>query len=153
MDRTELRSLIRSVLSEELGRLQDKGPKAASVKQENVTIGNDHDLAIFVKRLAGLCKDETKRNEIEQGRWRFTLTGRAATSNQASHGVNSSPIAVPQAGSAATARFDKGFINERQIDALSDDTEVVVTTGAVRFTPLARDRLRQRGIRIERKAS
>jgi len=135
--------LIRSILSEELARVQTKGSNLPAVKQENVVIRNDQDLSAFVKKLASLCKDETKRQELEKGHWTFSLSNRPTPGSHAQQGARN----------GQAARFDKGFINERQIDALDDDTEIVVAGKAVRFTPLAQDRLRQRGIRIERKAS
>lgn len=144
MDRNEIRSLIRSVLSEELGRLQNKNPGLPAVKSESISIRNDQDLAAFVKKLAGMCRDEGTRQELEKGQLTYSLGNVSET-------VAQTPMNRPVNGQMA--RFESGFINERQIDALSDDTEVVVATKAVRFTPLAKDRLRQRGIRIERKAS
>lgn len=143
MDRAEIRSLIRAVLAEELGRIQNRPSEKPDVQQETVRIGNDQELAIFVKRLSQMCRDETIRKEIERGirtfKLRNTINGSASLENNRTNNQ--------------AVRFDKGFINERQIDALNEDTEVVVATRAVRFTPLAMDRLRQRGIRIERKAS
>jgi hypothetical protein len=138
VDRSEIRSLIQSVLDEELGADHKIRPTAARENQELVTISNDGELAAFVKHIATLSKDETKRMELETGRHGFTLTG-------------GSQVAI--SGTARTAGFDEGYINERQIDALSNDIEVVLIAKTARFTPLAKDRLRQRSIRIERKAS
>jgi hypothetical protein len=117
------------------------------VKKESVKITTDQELAAFTRRVAVLCKDEHKRREIESGQWTFRLNSQSTPI----HGANRSPAQVSNA--ERSAQFDKGFINERQIDALSEDTTSVVINKSVRFTPLAKDRLRQRGIRIERKAS
>lgn len=151
MDRTEIRLLVRTILQEELGQLDKTMPRASSIKQETIRIENDQELGVFVKRLAALCKDETTRREIEQGKRQFTLSDNRGGYSQASHLPSEAPLNIRTNGQPA--RFEKGFINERQIDALSEGTEVVVAARAVRFTPLAIDRLRQRGIRIERKAS
>ena len=147
MERSEIRTLIQSVLREELGKLRIKNTKRQSTRQEHVRIANDQDLSVFVKRLATLCRDEQMRHDIAEGALSFRLDdGTLSTS-----GAERSP--AEGAHSGKSAGFEKGFINERQIDALDEDTKVVVISKAVRFTPLAKDRLRQRGIRIERKAS
>jgi len=151
VDRTEIRSLVRTILKEELGRIGKTMPGVSSIKQETIRIGDDQELDVFVKRLAALCKDEATRREIEQGKRQFTLSGNRGGYSQAVHLPSEASLNIRT--NSQPARFEKGFINERQIDALSEGTDVVVATRAVRFTPLAMDRLRQRGIRIERKAS
>ncbi|MBT4891129.1 MAG: hypothetical protein HON65_16395 [Rhodospirillales bacterium] len=148
MESTEIRSLIRSILSEELGKVKAKKTSSPKAKSENVRITNDQELTAFTKRVAALCKSEQNRNDIETGQWSFSLN---SVSSPQMHGSMQSP--AQGARSERSAQFEKGFINERQIDALSEDTTIVVINKAVRFTPLAKDRLRQRGIRIERKAS
>jgi hypothetical protein len=42
------------------------------------------------------------------------------------------------------------MVTERQVNALPAGTTQLVIAGSVRLTPLARDRLRQRGIAVER---
>jgi len=147
VDRSEIRSLIRSILSEKLVKIKANIPPSQEMKKENVKITTDQELSAFAKRVAVLCKDEQKRRDIESGQWTFRLSSQPAQI----HGANRSPAKV--SNSERSAQFDKGFINERQVDALSEDTTSVLINKSVRFTPLAKDRLRQRGIRIERKAS
>ena len=152
MERTEIRSLIRSVLADELGKHQAKTTPASVstqevVRQEKVRITNDQELAAFVKRIATASRDEQTRADMAAGRHAFKLD--KGTSQM--HDAQRSPAESSRAD--RVTGFDKGFINERQIDALNDDIEVVLINKAVRFTPLAKDKLRQRGIRIERKAS
>ncbi len=131
----DIRSLIRQVLAEELAKLR---PAAnAPPREERVRIADDRDLERFVRRLMTLSADADTRRAIEEGRLVFRL---------------GSGGAVPTASSATggSQRIDKGFISERQVDALPSGTRVLQIGKAVRLTPLGRDRLRQRGIAIER---
>lgn len=137
----EIRSLIRQVLAEELGKL--KGELAARPKapprEERVRIASDQDLAAFVRRLLQVTRDGQARREIEEGRWVFRL-GEGGPAAGAS----------PAQPAAQTARIERGFVSERQVDALPEGTTLLQVGKAVRLTPLGRDRLRQRGIAIER---
>ena len=152
MERTEIRSLIRSVLADELKQHHSKTPTPSvptqeMARQEKVRIANDHELTAFVKRIAIACRDEQVRADMATGQHAFKLDKETPPI----HEENGSPAESSRAG--RIAGFDKGFINERQIDALNEDIEIVLIDKAVRFTPLAKDKLRQRGIKIERKAS
>lgn len=133
---SEIRSLIRQVLAEELAKLRPA--VNAPPREERVRIDSDQDLDRFARRLMTLSSDPSTKRAIEEGRLVFRL------------GSNSS--SAPRSGplAAASQRIDKGFVSERQIDALPDGTKVLQVGKAVRFTPLGRDRLRQRGIVIER---
>ena len=150
-----LHSLIRDVLSEEIGKARAQGllpaPSGAAprplVREEMVAVRNDADLARLVARVLDLAKDARSREEIERGRWVFRLSGAGSGSAAPPPvGLSTSPAAPP----ASTARFEKGIIGERQIEALPAGTTRLLVGKAVRFTPLAKDRLRARGIDIER---
>ncbi len=139
----EIRSLIRQVLAEELAKLR---PAAnAPRREEEVRIAGDEDLQRFVRRLLRMSADEATRRAIEEGRLVFRL-GSGSTA-PASRAGSSGSAGRP---AAASQRIDKGFVSERQVDALPADTKVLQIGKAVRLTPLGRDRLRQRGIAIER---
>lgn len=144
-----IRQLVREVLAEELGRLRrDAGAGSATsprpqVREEVVSIAGDADLAAFVGRLMALSRDGHARREIEEGRWVFRL-GTAAARPDARI-TTSAAAPAPK-----SARIEKGLVTERQIDALPQGTSVLEIGRAVRFTPLARDRVRRRGIAIER---
>ncbi len=133
----DIRSLIRQVLAEELAKLR---PAAnAPPREERVRIDSDQDLDRFVRRLMTLSGDPSNKRAIEEGRLVFRL------------GSNSGKTASRSGVSTASSqRIDKGFVSERQINALPEGTKVLQVGKAVRFTPLGRDRLRQRGIVIER---
>jgi hypothetical protein len=146
-----IRSLIRELLGEELARLRNEGllgpgsgGASPRVREEIVFIRNDTELAEFVRRLSEMLKDGRSGEEIRQGRRTFRL---------ASSGSNPAEAATRRQGApapAAIARFERGVVSERQIEALPPGTTRLMVGKAVRFTPLARDRLRQCGIAIER---
>ena len=148
-----LRSMIRDVLAEEIGKAKAQGllPAATGaapepkIREEMVSVRSDAELALFVARLMGLAKDSRSREEIDGGRWVFRLGMPAIGAS------GPQPVAVsPAAPVSSTARFDKGIIGERLIETLPAGTTRLIVGKPVRFTPLARDRLRLRGIEIER---
>lgn len=130
----EIRELIREVLREELGRTGGAGP--GPVREERVRIGSDADLNAFALRMLDLARDAGASREIREGRHVFRLSG-AATS-------------PGRSAAQAAAEFAPGLISERQVHALPDDTRSVRAGRGVRFTPLALDELRRRGIKLER---
>lgn len=135
-----LSALIREVLSEELAKLR---PNAAThrVKREAVKISSDADLNAFVRSLLKRMDDPAVRNDLETGRLEFVLDGKGAI-----------PTNPPRDDVTAGTvhRVEHGFLSERQIDRLPSSIKRVMVSKAVRLTPLARDRARQRGIVIER---
>ena len=152
-----IRTLVREALAEEIGKLRHEGLLTRSggapqrqVREEIVSIRSDTELAAFVKRLADILKDGGSREEIEQGRWVFRLgspgSGGPVGVMTATKGAPSSAAAPP----AVAARVERGIISERQVDALPAGTTRLLVGKRARFTPLGRDRLRQRGIAIER---
>lgn len=156
MSNEVIRTLIRDVLSEEIGKARREGlmPQAGAapkpkVREEIVTVRSDHDLAQFVRRLAELLKDGRSREEIESGRWVFRLGTAAGASAQAMLQQSGAP-ASPAAPAPSTSRIERGIVTERQIEALPDGTTNLVLGKSCRLTPLAKDRLRLRGIEIER---
>jgi hypothetical protein len=138
-------TLVREVLAEELARIRDRNEAglptalgAASVREERVAIANDADLQAFAKRIVFMAADSEAGRDIADGKLIFRLD--SATGS-----------ASPQARFwGHKGRIERGLLSERQVDQLPGDTKVVVLGKQVRMTPLARDRLRQRGISIER---
>lgn len=145
LDSGVIRSLVREVLAEELARFKaERGGRAAPTaalsaaggpREESVRIGSDGDLAAFVQRMLSLAGDSAARREIEAGRWVFRLEANAG---------------ADPAGDSDAVIFEKGLISERWIDALPPTAKYLRVGRAVHFTPLARDRARQRGLTIER---
>ena len=140
----DLRGVIRELLAEELAKLRagagghggtEPRPPA---REEQVSIRSDAELAAFVERLVALMKDAGARAEIESGRRVFRLA----------HGASAT---VPRARAAApAARFERGLVTEREVQALPAGTAELHAGKRVRLTPLAKDLLRARGIVIRR---
>ena len=139
-----LAQIVREVLAEELARI--RGAKAetgtGSERREiAVTMTGDGDLQDLVRRVIALCEKPGELQRLKAGKTVFRLSG--ATGGEATGGT-------PAAASGAAARIEQGLLTERQVDRLAPGTKTVILGKAVRTTPLARDRLRQRGISIER---
>jgi hypothetical protein len=103
--------------------LAQRSPSASS-GTETVRIANDSDLAAFAARLIQPATAEAVRS----GKLRFTLAG----------------------GSAAVTGALTGVITEQRIDKLAGSGTLVLDATAV-LTPLARDKARRLGLKIERR--
>ena len=91
---------------------------------EAIRIANDGDLGAFVARLI----QPATLDAVRAGKLRFTLAG----------------------GPAAAAGTLGGVITEQRIDKLAGSGTLVLDAGAV-LTPLARDKARRLGLKIERR--
>ena len=154
--------LIREVLAEELARLR------ADVREERVRIADDADLAAFAKRVLAVADDRETREALESGRLVFRLDagagiaagtagrhdsgdGRVRSGREPGVVAASSPATVSTQGSTGhTETIESGLLSERHVERLPRGTARVRLGRGVKLTPLARDRLRRRGIAIER---
>lgn len=118
----ELRAMVREVLRETVA---GKSPLPAV---ESVRIASDGDLQALVARLL----DPSVQEKLKGGKIRFALAGSAAVT-----------------GSASSAVLN-GVITEKTIDKHARNGALVLAADAV-LTPLARDRARKLGLKIERR--
>lgn len=145
--------LIREVLAEELARLRVGVPSVGrareeGVREEQVRIADDADLAAFARRVLAMAGDREARDAFEKGRFVFRLEAGAGT---AGVGIDPpAPAAPSRAGAGHTEVIGRGLLSERHAERLPRGTVRVRLGRNVRMTPLARDRLRRRGIAIER---
>lgn len=129
----ELRAAVRAVLRDVL-------PAAVAASShpdvvEEVTLRTGADLDSFVRRVAALCEDPVQRGKLQDGRRRFRLAGAESPTETSPGGV---------------MRVDRGAVTERTVKkAAADGARLVVGPRAV-LTPLARDRARSLGVRVER---
>jgi hypothetical protein len=135
----EIRAIIREVLADEIASL-----RRPATREERVAIASDSDLARFVARLLDLANDAELRREIAEGRYVFRLGNGSAARPE----VRQSR--TPAAPTPRGVRFDSGLVTERQIDSLPQNIRTISVATGARFTRLARDRLRSRGIAVER---
>ena len=70
---SDLRAMIREILSEELAGLRKAPVLPAQTRDEVVSIRTNAELAAFVKRLLSLAQDSRLRADIETGRHVFRL--------------------------------------------------------------------------------
>ncbi|WP_051630601.1 hypothetical protein [Afifella pfennigii] len=143
---SDLRAMIREVLAEELERLGGgAGAARPEPRQEVVTLRTNQNLAAFVSRLLRLAEDDKLRADIAAGRYVFRLGPGGAPPLEAHRPAAPSPSAAPSA-----VRFERGLVTERDVARLPEGLRSVSAAKGVRFTPLAGDELRRRGIKIER---
>ena len=139
-----LAQIVREVLAEELTRLRKtkRGTAESGERREiTVAVNDDGDLQDLVRRIIAVCEQPGELARLKAGKIVFRLSGAKTGETTAN---------APPAASGAAARIESGLLTERQVDRLAPGTKSVVLGKAVRTTPLARDRLRQRGISIER---
>jgi len=140
-----IQSLIREVLAEELAKLKPSGPaEGAGARQETVAIASSADLQAFAASVAERAADPAFRADVAAGRHQFQFAGPGSDLPSAEPGRQSAP-APPDSGTVS-----HGMVTERHIDRLPNDMRTLQVGRSVRLTPLARDRARQRGIKIER---
>jgi hypothetical protein len=142
MSEAELRAMVRDVLREALGKSGKLG--SAAPRAEAVRIASDADLAAFVRRLIGLLDDPAAGRALRAGTLSFTLAGAAVARPKLSS------AAPGTTSSAAPGAALEGTVTEARIAKLAGAGTVVLAPGAV-ITPLARDRARALGLKIERR--
>lgn len=144
-----VRSLIREVLAEELDRVRQEraAPKSVranpSVVEEIVSLKSDQDLQALIQHVLKISRNKSMHDKIVRGDHVFRLDAPQVGSSS----PKPSPIV---SGGQGVVRIEGGFLSERQVENLPQGTRVVEIGQGVRFTPLARDRLRQRKIAVER---
>lgn len=141
----DMRALIREVLSEELQKLRpDMATAASRGTEEVIAIRSSADLNAFAQKILGMAQDGRIRADIMEGRHRFCL------SQNGTQPVMAHQPMAPAANAPGMAQFTKGMVTERDVAALPQGTRSIKAGTAVRFTPLARDELRRREIKVER---
>ena len=148
----QVAALVREVLAEEVARLRrEKSPgtrPGSGVREERVRIRSDADLQNLVARVLAMAEDGEARRALAAGKVVFRLEG-APAPGTGSRAVSPGAVAeAPQ--SARTEVVERGLFSERRAERLPPETTRIRLGRNVRMTPLARDRLRRRGIVIER---
>ena len=143
---SELRDLVRQILSEELARMGSPDP---GVTEETVAIRSSADLNAFALRLLTRAQDDHLRARMEAGHHRFILARDAPVTGSA----HAHQPRTPAPTAPRQAEFRCGLVTEREIAGLAEDTKKLTIGKSVRLTPLARDELACRGITLERKTS
>ena len=138
-DLDELRALVREIIRDIL-------PNGAPIT-ETVNLSTDEDLAAFVARLIDLDPDQ--REQVRSGRKRFRLAApRPAPQAPAQAATQVATQAAP--GASPVRRIERGAVTEAVVNQAARAGERLVLGRAAVLTPLARDRARASGVRIEK---
>ncbi len=138
---SQLRSMIREILAEEIGKL----PKP-QIREETVSIRNNAELSLFVHRILEMTQDGRLKADIASKRHIFKLTTAVPTSFQAHQ-----PVAEPPISATETVFFESGLITEKDVSRLPPGLTCLGIGKTITITPLARDELRRKRIKIERR--
>lgn len=149
---TDLRALVRELLSEEIAAI--RAELLGGVQVERVRVASGADLTDFAQSVARRAQDPAFAAALRDGRIRFEPEGMgqvASTPAVASRPQAAmQPVALVTAAPASVPELRKALVTERDIAGIADgDTRLRITKSA-RLTPLAGDEARRRGIRIER---
>ena len=137
----ELKEEIRNLLREELSLMKDEF-KLRQTAVEQVVIRSNDDLMAFVHNILGRAADASFVRQIKDRTLRFEL------SKQLSMGTDS--FTDRNLDNKKYVSIDKILITERDIGKLDSAEKAINISKSSRLTPLARDEIRRRGIKIER---
>jgi hypothetical protein len=132
----ELRQLVRDILRElvPVTGLPAGGTGGAGGAVRAVRLTTDAELQAFVAEVLRLAEDPRRRADLETGRLRFTLGDR--------------PVGAASAHPAC--KIEKGAVTERAVLAAAKAGERLVLGPRAVLTPLARDKARALGVRVEK---
>lgn len=167
---SDIRSLIRDVLAEEIAAIRAELLGAAGPREERVRVDDARALTEFALSVLRRAADPGFVSALQQGRLFFSPAGAPTfaaagpampvaayappappsapvlqAAPQPSVLVTTTPVAVPE--------VTKSLITERDIAGLGPDITRLRIGKLSRLTPLAADETRRRGIRIERSAT
>jgi hypothetical protein len=116
---------------------ETSSPPAEDESVERVDLHTDADLDAFVRSLARRLENPRDRMAILSGRLRFRL---AATSAARSDAAVAAPV----------MRVEKGAVTERHVREAAEKRARLVLSPRAVLTPMARDRARSLGVKIEK---
>lgn len=154
---SDLRALIRKLLSEEIGLLRAEA--LAQPQVERVLVSSEAELTDFALKVAGRAQEPGFLAALEAGRIRFAPVAPAATPISGSRGVSPEVAHVPPSAQsttlvatmpAPTPELRKGLVTERDIATIAQGETRLRIMKTARLTPLASDEVRRRRLRIER---
>jgi hypothetical protein len=141
----DLRTLVREVLRDVLPATSADVPTGE--RTGPVSLRTDQDLQAFVRQVAALCEDAEVRGQLRDGRRSFHL---APDGTGSADGSLATGIPAPVRAGPSVTRVERGAVTERVVArAAADGARLVLGPRAV-VTPLARDKARLLGVRIEK---
>ena len=150
-DSEALRSLVREVLRDLVPAArghkpatETRPPETGAPRIEEVSVADDAELQALVRRLVELCADPAARAALRTGRHGFRLA------NGSARRAGNGRAETGPARSAGAQRIDSGVLSESKVIALARAGRTIVVGKRVAVTPLARDKARQLGFKLER---
>lgn len=141
---SDMRSIIREILLEELSNYVDT--PANESRTEHVSINSSSDLNAFALQVLDISQTRDLKNDLQSGKIQFILDR-----GQDTRGDVSKTSARPQQlGNSDPVHFQKGLVTEKDISRLAVNITRINASKTVFFTPLAKDEIRRRGLKIER---
>lgn len=167
---SDVRSLIRELLAEEIAAIRAELLGSAGPREERMRVDDARALTDFALSVLRRACDPGFVSALQDGRLMFvpagapTFAAAGPAMPVAAHAppMSSSalvPCTVPQPSVLVTTvpatvpELAKSLISERDIAALPHDAARLRIAKFGRLTPLAADEARRRGIRIERSAT
>ena len=138
----EIRKIIRELLVEEIASINKE---SVSLDQKTtseviVSIRTDEDLMKFVKKILNIVRETDGFSNIENGDIIFHLDV-PSSANLNSRSCTSHPT---------SNKIEDGLITEYDIAKLDGNITVLQVLKNAKLTPLAKDELRKKGIKMER---
>jgi hypothetical protein len=151
-DSDALRALVREVLRDLVPTARAQGAAAerptagsSAPRVESVSISSDAELQAFVRRLLDLSADPAGREALRSGRHGFRL---ASGGGAPRAGNGAAETGGPERN--GDQRIDSGVLSESKVIGLARSGRRIVLGKRVVMTPLARDKARQLGVKLER---
>ena len=141
----DLRSLIREVLSDELSGLKGQiNEEISQVKEEFVQIQSTNDLNAFSHRIIMMSQDPKLKSDILTGRHIFRLSDKEVSQVDVYKPVSAI------VNTNETVELKGGIVTLRDVESLSKNTNCLSIGKLTHCTPLAKDEIKRRKIKIER---
>lgn len=152
---SELRSLIRQILAEEIAGLV---PGIAGPRVERARAGTEAELTEFALSVLDRAQDPGFAAALREGRIRFAPEAAAPVHAPPAYAppayalppAAAQPLTLVTTMPAPVPELRKGLVTERDIAGIAEGETRLRIGKSARLTPLAADEARRRGIRIER---
>ena len=138
----EIRKIIRELLVEEIASINKESVSLdqKTTREVIVSIRTDEDLMKFVKKILNIVRETDGFSKIENGDIIFHLEV-PSSANLNSRSCTSHPT---------SNKIEDGLITEYDIAKLDGNITVLQVLKNAKLTPLAKDELRKKGIKMER---
>ncbi|HCN25055.1 MAG TPA: hypothetical protein DIS65_06775 [Candidatus Marinimicrobia bacterium] len=138
----EIRKIIRELLVEEIASINKESVSLdqKTTREVIVSIRTDEDLMKFVKKILNIVRETDGFSNIENGDIIFHLEV-PSSANLNSRSCTSHPT---------SNKIEDGLITEYDIAKLDGNITVLQVLKNAKLTPLAKDELRKKGIKMER---